>query len=500
MHHLAAATPRTGRHGRRAGLRRVGAGHRAKPTRLGQSASRAAHRPAERPTRLASAARLASLVRRRLAARPREHACRFGAGDRPGLARAASRLSLNASKHADVIIPFVGAKNSPSRDTTERHLRMALVTNSVRSLVSATTLVADPKPFVDAETRTVKAALLYADNLELRSYLIDLAIMANGLAMRGRMPRLALWHPIVMIAMATDGVLREYGIEMTSGLRRVARETRDAINAIDEPDAAMGALSAFYETAPAEFLALGRSFFRGATRFDTVLRSGLDSLTRAQEAGVLSLAGWSSKPPEFGESDEEYIERAAPEIAQLLSDQRRVIGVDAGVAHDWYGAGGIRQGDGHALAQLVLARLPTFASASIDEILDIREELRHPLRRFRREVSQLAAKLPEDACADDVDELWRAEITPTLDEIDELAAENRYLARLRDKVTEARTTLPAAGVLTVGMTGLTGVAQIVAASTGLAAVPMEAARAMREADRQLRRMRLYFVWRMIHGR
>jgi hypothetical protein len=92
--------------------------------------------------------------------------------------------------------------------------------------------------------------------------------------------------------------------------------------------------------------------------------------------------------------------------------------------------------------------------------------------------------------------IWREEIQPALDEIDELTEENRYLRQLSDRAADPKVMLPAAATFTLAIGGLAGVAQVVAAAAGLATIPLEALRAKHHEEQNLRRKRFYFLWNL----
>ncbi len=75
-------------------------------------------------------------------------------------------------------------------------------------------------------------------------------------------------------------------------------------------------------------------------------------------------------------------------------------------------------------ADRFLASLPTFPNATMDEIVDIRGELRSPLVKFRAAMIGVTADLGVTALDADyeaaVEEIWRLKVAPALDELGEL--------------------------------------------------------------------------------
>lgn len=77
---------------------------------------------------------------------------------------------------------------------------------------------------------------------------------------------------------------------------------------------------------------------------------------------------------------------------------------------------------------------PTFRTASLDDVLGIRETLADARPRFRGGVAELAATFDSDmgspATFDEIAEAWRAEVAPALHEIEEMAKDSRFLRSL----------------------------------------------------------------------
>lgn len=122
-----------------------------------------------------------------------------------------------------------------------------------------------------------------------------------------------------------------------------------------------------------------------------------------------------------------------------------------------------RRGRDASLAAGLFDRLPNFDHANMSEILDIRQELRDPLHRFRQGVRQLTKDIdiaPEDPqFGHEIDEAWATTVAPALAEIEATIEEN---SSLREKVRRM-TSDPAA------LTGLVGIAGL-----GIAAGPASA--------------------------
>ncbi|MCZ4589598.1 hypothetical protein O4328_39200 [Rhodococcus opacus] len=132
------------------------------------------------------------------------------------------------------------------------------------------------------------------------------------------------------------------------------------------------------------------------------------------------------------------------------------LGVEAGIFSPVPAAR--RRGRDAALANGLFDRLPNFEHANMSEILDIRQELRDPLQRFRQGVRQITKDIdtaPEDPqFAHDIEEAWTYTVSPALVEIENAIEEN---TSLRDLVR--RTVADPAA-----LTGLVGAAGLMVAA------------------------------------
>lgn len=90
------------------------------------------------------------------------------------------------------------------------------------------------------------------------------------------------------------------------------------------------------------------------------------------------------------------------------------------------------------LAAHYIAQVPAFPEASIDVVLDARRELHGPLVRYRAAMAEFATALaaaPPDANFPLVaDELYRREVAPKLQELQELAEERKLTSALQREV------------------------------------------------------------------
>lgn len=103
----------------------------------------------------------------------------------------------------------------------------------------------------------------------------------------------------------------------------------------------------------------------------------------------------------------------------------------------------------------LIQRLPSFDSASVDEILDIRKELNDPLVRFRSKVQSYSENIQAVPWNDDFENecslLYYQEVAPAILEIDEMTKEVSFVKNLVGKVTSDGDFRRIAGELVIGI-------------------------------------------------
>ncbi|MEJ7567441.1 MAG: hypothetical protein WKF41_04165 [Gaiellaceae bacterium] len=239
-------------------------------------------------------------------------------------------------------------------------------------------------------------------------------------------------------------------------------------------------------------------------------KAGATELVPAIEAGLLGIDPLLS---EFSDDEDALISAFVEKLRDLLVGRAAYplfdaqvgslvrAGVDEGMFE--VGATARRRGKNVGIASDLIARVPAFPEATIAEILDIREELRGPLGRFRGAVSGFAARVETAAHEEDftaeVADLYLAEIAPVVDEIREAVKTNAYLRQLTGKARSSVDELLAlGGGVTLGLMGLTDTAAVasVVVGAGAAAARVAVVAATERVDRSaaIERDRLFFLY------
>lgn len=370
-----------------------------------------------------------------------------------------------------------------------------VVTNPIRTVQPHTTFAEDPGRFAFIDMDLVKPALLYADRVVLRSYLVDVGRFAALEDMVGGMPLQAYRHMLRFSIHATDETLRAYGVDPSHRPERDRLINMwDAHVSTPEASAAFGILAEFGGMPWSQ--ELGRAYFRSSRDFAAKAVGAYGPLDPAVESGLLEIAGWTDEGPSFFEGEQSYVNRACEQVFEYEPGIVPMFdpGADLTRATYWGEGAGARSRRTDIAARL-LRKLPAFDQATVEEVLDIREELRGPVVRFRKFVDTVGRDAPSETEAFDeyLDELVRTEVDPALSELDELVHQDSYLWKLADGATKADHWIPAVGSVILGVGGLSGAAAVISAVAGVASVPLRALYEHIAAERDRRSHPLYLL-------
>lgn len=166
----------------------------------------------------------------------------------------------------------------------------------------------------------------------------------------------------------------------------------------------------------------------------------------------------------------------------------------------------VRRGSEIHAATGFMGFLPYFPLLPMDEILDLRSELRTPLTRFRGEMATLATEFErrpfDEGFAAEVEDAWRRRIEPALMEIREALAQHGLLREAASIATgdPKRILTEAGGVVVAAHADLLSLSGLMtaglAAGVPLADVAVRALRAVFAARRDVRRNACYFLHKL----
>jgi hypothetical protein len=139
---------------------------------------------------------------------------------------------------------------------------------------------------------------------------------------------------------------------------------------------------------------------------------------------------------------------------------------------------GIKHAGEAAAGSGLVARLPAFPQAPMNELLDLRADLRGPLVRYRAAVIRVAMDLPKLVGPEieaHVDDLWLKEVAPAMQEIEAALADHGLVREIaKSAAKDIRTLLIEGAGLFVGMSALSGLGTWVNATIAGAAPMLHA--------------------------
>lgn len=158
----------------------------------------------------------------------------------------------------------------------------------------------------------------------------------------------------------------------------------------------------------------------------------------------------------------------------------------------------------------LIQRLPSFETAGVDEILDIRKELNPSLARYRAEMLSYSEEIQIMPWDDDFEyactELYYKKVVPAITEIDELTKENTFIKNLGFSALTSGDVLRTLGglVISIAAGGVIGAyndvvstdtAVLVSGGTWAVSKVAAAFRENREKMREIQKKELYFYYK-----
>lgn len=358
----------------------------------------------------------------------------------------------------------------------------------------------------------VKPLVLFADRITLRSERMDMLSLIHSSAFQtSRMPMRRVWRYIGASTNFDPTLLARLD------LPRDVLADRSDVDALmasrpkseDAQEAYLEALERFerkYASQIEEFSRASLAALR--THRDQLLSPALESLA---EAGILDITGWST-----GDSDAwslawqeelDFLVNSIDDVASYLRDSEGAVMLEPGSAFfldsdvsAWNTSQPMHM-PAH-LASAFVSRLPGLRSASLGELLEVRDELDDYLVPFRavmatmaKDVSDAVGESPE-ALAAEIEKRWVREVAPVLHELAVRTKRGGYPRELINVLTEDKGSMASAAssiVLAAGSTAA-GLAALVPAAAA-AAYPF--AKALKEVveGREMRQdNQLFFLY------
>ena len=374
-------------------------------------------------------------------------------------------------------------------------------------------VAAYPRPEVSVvpELPLIKAGLLYGDKVTLLSPVTTMLLRSEALPGLSLPQQIRLYRRLAPYLLDRDG-------------QQVLEGASELLDRVVSPRASPDELR--IRRALIEHLRPSQHELADTVR-GMSQNAGMDQLARARAEGLVKVESVdpvsavdliadcviAAKRAESGERpDDSFSDRVIDtfvgKLASHLSSGREYMIFDEQVASLTHAAveeGLFKPATGPAgrTAQAMAAsgfvgRLPTFPSATVDEVLDIRAELADPLVRFRSAIVTVANGMTSDAWdhafQDEIHDAWVERIEPAIAEIQERVRERRsLLAMAAGIVGAANMSAPGLAIVAAGVAGHADAIAVLGGVPAATAPVMQALRDRRVAASQIRMQPFYLL-------
>jgi len=405
-----------------------------------------------------------------------------------------------------------------AKKTKHRHKRGPTPPNIGKAGPFCMVVAANPGSSISIapELDLLKAALLYGDKVTLLSPVTTMFLRVEGLEKFTPREQIELMRRVAPILMPADDVpaFRSGIEEVDDFLRSTARGGSAGQRLLRA-----GLLQKF---APVQRML-------SEAVLEITDSAGIDQLARSRAKGLLQIESadpgdamdllvsciLSAKLAETGERNEDshtdrIVETFVDKLSKHLSSGREYLIFDEPIANLTEAA--IREGlftpaKGPAgrcaqamAASGLMGRLPTFPTATIDEVIDIRSELAPSLTQFRSAmvtISKSFSSAPwETDFEDEVHDAWVESVLPAVESIDASVRDNSSLLTLATGITGAvNTAYPGLAIVGAGLVGHLGAVSAIAAGALAGAAPiLQPVRDRKKADSEIRMQPFYFLY------
>ncbi|MDQ3713662.1 MAG: hypothetical protein M3388_15775 [Acidobacteriota bacterium] len=279
---------------------------------------------------------------------------------------------------------------------------------------------------LENDMRLVKASLLYADKAKLCSFTSSmlLTILSYGLLnTKQRTDFVESLLPIVVQSQENSSQIL-FALEVLKSLKRKKNLNKQEL-----------LLKMQYTSQMRKTTKSIEENFSGMLE-----NAGIQSLLTAIESGLLEIHPLNIANDE---DKEKPIKEFVEVLSQAVSDENTYplfddqigdlmrLAVKEGEIQ--VSQSGIARGKHSALAANLIERLPLFDEAEINEVLDIRQELSRPLKRFRSAMIKFSEGIKnaswDEEFSYDAEVVFIREIEPAILDIEDAIKSNNYLAK-----------------------------------------------------------------------
>lgn len=365
------------------------------------------------------------------------------------------------------------------------------------------------------ELDLVKAALLYGDKVTLISPVTTMFLRVEGLKRFTPLQQIELMRRVAPILKPPDELSDfEQGLEQVENfLRKTARGgsggerlLRAGLLQKFEPiqRTLADAVKEIGDSAGIDQLAVARA--KGLVQIENAdPGDAMDLLVACLFAAKLAETGERADDSHTNRIVETFVEK----LSRHLSSGREYLIFDESIANLTESA--IREGlftpakgpagrSAQAMtASALMGRLPTFPSATVDEVVDIRTELAPSLTQFRSAmvtISKSFSSAPWEAdFGDEIRDAWVQSVLPAVESIDASVKDNKSLLSLATDISgSANTAYPGLAIVGTGLAGHLGAVAVVGGALAAVTPILQAVRDRKKTDSEIRMQPFYFLY------
>jgi hypothetical protein len=349
---------------------------------------------------------------------------------------------------------------------------------------------------LEGDMQLVKAALLYADEVKLCSFTSSMMLTMMMLKESDQKRSEEMLEALIP-AMAQDKAEGERLVSLLRTFKQIGfnkNPTKQELQqrAIIQPR-----------------LARMRMDLKGIIERQ-LQESGISSFSRAIQTGLLEVHTFrASDTWDTEEMLNEFLEIIRSALSEgstypLFDDQAGTLvrtGLKGGQIQ--VSQAGTLRGKHSGLAARLFERLPVFDNASINEILDIRQELERPLIRFRSEIIKFSEGIRTAAWDEDfsfeAEQVFQRDVEPTLLDLEQALKTNKYVSSLIRKIADKPLTVAGGSALGILMSQLSALPDLASQAFGIGGaaglVAYDAYKEWRTEQQNIEQNHLYFYYR-----
>jgi hypothetical protein len=407
--------------------------------------------------------------------------------------------------------------NKPKHGHQKRRAHSPGHSTTVPSGTFRMVAAANPGPSlsVGAELDLVKAALLYGDKVTLLSPVTTMLLRAEGLQHFSSRRIADLLCRVAPVLLPLDQLAA-----FQQSLSKIDQLLRPTLH---------GGISDWQREALHELLGWGRDALSEAVR-EINANAGIDQLARARREGLVKIenadpgdeidllasciisaklaqAGQRQDNPQSGRVVETFVDKLSKHLSAgkeyLIFDEPIASLTEAAIREGLFSPDkGPKGRSAQAMAASgLIGRLPTFPTATVDEVLDIRRELAPSLTQFRSAmvtISKTFASAPwESDFEDELQDAWVETVCPAVEAIEaSVRDDHSLLSRSAGLIGTAKAAWAGLAICAAGFLGHADVLQALGGAGALAgAAPvLQTLRDRRNAHNTIRMQPFYFLY------